>query len=189
MRADIDKEVADFNEVQDQLFEDLVNGDSIEDTKDKMAFTFMRNWKVDWDTAMLIVEDDFLDKKDIKKMKPIDMMRLIERGRAKASEAEEIEEERLWELKKSHVEEMREWEEYLESPPKTWTAFVNGVRLGRRMTCKGAGDPFPDLPDPLPRNFPMPDSWPEENVWPDNGRDDTRTCYFWMQNCKNHCNN
>ena len=48
----------------------------------------MGKWKVDWDTAMLIVDDNFLDRKDTQKMKLIDKMRLIQRGRAKASEAE-----------------------------------------------------------------------------------------------------
>ncbi len=62
IRATIDKEVADFNELQAQWFEDLVNGDSIKVIKSKMAFTFMGKWNVDWDTAMLIVDDDFLDK-------------------------------------------------------------------------------------------------------------------------------
>ncbi len=61
-------------------------------------------------------------------------------------------------------EKVREWEEYRKSLPKTWTAFVNGVRLGRRMMRKGAGDPFPDLPDPLPRNFPTPDNWPPDDM-------------------------
>ena len=108
IRATIDKEVADFNELQAQWFEDLVNGDSIKDIKSKMAFTFMGKWKVYWDTAMLIIDDDFLDKKDINKMKSIDKMRLIERGRAKASEAEKNEEERLRELKKMREEKDRE---------------------------------------------------------------------------------
>lgn len=189
MRATIDKELAAFNELQAQWFDDLVNGDSIEDIKSKMAFNFMGKWKVDWDTAMLIVDDDFLDKKDTQKMKPIDKMRLIQRGRAKASETEGIEEKRLRDLKDSHEEEMRKWEEYRESLPKTWTAFVDGVRLGRHMTCKSSGDPFPGLPDPLPRNFPMPANWPPEDIWPDDGRDNNRTFYFWMQNCKKYCNN
>ena len=35
---------------------------------------------------MLIVDDDFLDKKDLNKMESIEKMRLIKRGRARASE-------------------------------------------------------------------------------------------------------
>ena len=48
-------EIADFNEAQDQWFEDLLDGDSIEDIKSQMAFSFMRNFKVDWDTAILLL--------------------------------------------------------------------------------------------------------------------------------------
>ena len=187
MRAAIDQEIADFNEVQDQWFEDFLDGDSIEDIKSQMAFAFMRNFKVDWDTAMLIVEDDFLNKKGAKKMKPMDKMRLIEIGREKAAKYQNKENDRLQELKKSREEKISEWEEFRESLPKTWTAFVDGVRLARRMTCRWQGDPFPDLPDPLPRNFPMPANWPEEDMWPDNGREETRTFYFWMQNCQKSC--
>ena len=188
MRAAIDQEIADLNEAQDQWFQDLLDGDSIEDIKTQMAFSFMRNFKVDCDTALLIVEDDFLDKKDAKKMKPMEKMRLIERGRAKAAKYQDKENERLQELKKSREEQMIEWEEYMDSLPKTWTACVNGVRLARRMTCRWQGDPFLDLPDPLPCKFPMPANWPEDDMWPDNGREETRTFYFWMQNCQKSCN-
>jgi len=187
MRAAIAQEITDFNEAQDQWFEDLLDGDSIEDIKYQMAFSFVRNFKVDWDTAILIVEDDFLDKKDAKKMRSIEKLRLIEIVREKAVKYQNKENDRLQELKKSREEQMIEWEEYMDSLPKTWTAFVNGVRMARRMTCKTQGDPFPHLPDPLPRNFPMPANWPEEDMWPDNGREETRTFYFWMQNCQKSC--
>lgn len=187
MRTAIAQEITDFNEAQNQWFEDLLDGDSIEDIKYQMAFSFMRNFKFDWDTAMLIIEDDFLDKKDAKKMKSIEKLRLIEIGREKAAKYQNKENDRLQELKKSTEEKMSEWEEYRESLPKTWTAFVNGVRLARRMTCRWQGDPFSDLPDPLPRSFPMPANWPEEDMWPDIGREETRTFFFWMQNCQKSC--
>ena len=61
-----------------------------------MAFSFMRRWKVDWDTAFFIFQDDFLDKRDPKKMKPMDKLRLIEMGRAKAAKPEDDERAEKW---------------------------------------------------------------------------------------------
>ena len=46
MRATIDKEVADFNELQTQCFDDLVNGNSIEDIK--------LRWHSSWVNGKLI---------------------------------------------------------------------------------------------------------------------------------------
>ena len=106
----IDQEIADFNAAQEQWFNDLWAGDSIEDIQSQMAFSFMRRWKVDWDTAFLIVQDDFLDKQDPKKIKTMDKLRLIKSGREKA--AEQL---RRWEEKHevSRVEQLaeasREW--------------------------------------------------------------------------------
>jgi len=163
----IDQETADFNEEQDQWFNELVEGDADEDVKSQMAFAFMKNWKVDWDTAMLIVEDEWLDKKDPNRMKPMDKLRLIESGRKKAAEHEVEERNKKFEIAERKAAEMKKYDEYRDSLPKTWTSYVDGIRLEKNML--GRPDPFPDLPNPLKRGTPMPDDWPPENVSPDHG--------------------
>ena len=42
-------------------------------------------------------------------------------------------------------------------------------RLDRHMI--GADDPYPELPDPLPRDYPKPVDWPAENVSADSGKE------------------
>ena len=166
----INQEIADFNAAQEQWFNDLWAGGSIEDIQSQMAFSFMRRWKVDWDTAFLIVQDDFLDKRDPKKMKPMDKLRLIKMGRAKAAKPEDDERAKKRRREEIRQEEDREWRAYVESLPKNWGAYVMSQRLCMRMI--GQPDPFPDLPNPLPRDFPMPEDWNSEHVSTDFQKDD-----------------
>ena len=77
-KAAIDQEVSDYKYKQDQWFEDLLEADTLKDAKFSLAYAFLRKWNVDWDTAMLIVEDSFRSKADPKKLKPIEQLRLIE---------------------------------------------------------------------------------------------------------------
>ena len=87
-KAAINQEVSDYRDKQDQWFEDLLEADTLEDAKSSLAYAFLRKWNVYWDTAMLIVEDSFRSKADPKKLKPIEQLRLIESGRAKANRYE-----------------------------------------------------------------------------------------------------
>ena len=166
----IDQEIADFNAAQEQWFNDLWAGGSIEDIQSQMAFSFMRRWKVDWDTAFFIVQDDFLDKRDPKKMKPMDKLRLIKMGRAKAAKPEDDERAKKQRREEIREEKDREWRAYIESFPKNWGAYVMSQRVCMRMI--GQPDPFPDLPNPLPRDFPMPEDWNSEHVSTDFQKDD-----------------
>ena len=72
MRAQIDQEVSDYEADQDQWFEDLLEAETLENAKSSLAYAFLRKWNVDWDTAMLIVEDTFRSKTDPKKLKPVE---------------------------------------------------------------------------------------------------------------------
>ena len=87
-KAAIDQEVSDYRDKQDQWFEDLLEADTLEDAKSSLAYAFLCKWNVDWDTAMLIVEDSFRSRANPKKLKPIEQVRLIESGRAKANRYE-----------------------------------------------------------------------------------------------------
>ena len=46
---------------------------------------------------------------------------------------------------------------------------MDGQRLGRYMI--GSSDPFPDLPNPLSRDYQTPNDWPAENVSEDYGNE------------------
>ena len=89
VRKIIDHESATYDIEQTYWFEKLLEGEAEEELKAQLAYAFMRNWKVDWDTAILIVEDDCLDMKNPNKMKPMDKLRLIKMGRAKADKPED----------------------------------------------------------------------------------------------------
>ena len=56
-KAAIDQEVSEYRDKQDQWFEDLLEADTVEDAKSSLADAFLRKWNVDWDAAMIIVED------------------------------------------------------------------------------------------------------------------------------------
>ena len=91
MRAQIDKEISDYNSAQEQWFEDLIDGDSIEDVKFQMELSIVRNYSVDWDPSSSIVADDLLDKSDPKKMKPFEKLELTTQGRKKAADHTSLE--------------------------------------------------------------------------------------------------
>ena len=110
MRAQIDQEISDYNSAQEQWFEDLIDGDSIEDVKFQMELSIVRNYSVDWDTASSIVADDLLDKSDPKKMKPFEKLELIKQGRKKADDHTRLELEKLRAKQAKKLEEASsEW--------------------------------------------------------------------------------
>ena len=142
-RAQIGQEVSDYEADQDQWYEDLLEAETLENAKSSLAYAFLRKWNVDWDTAMLIVEDTFRSKTDPKKLKPIEQLRLIESGRSKANKPEEERKARRIEAETTRGERERQWRKYREILPKTWWAYVEARRLDRRMI--GADDPYPEL--------------------------------------------
>ncbi|WP_115125869.1 hypothetical protein [Synechococcus sp. GEYO] len=105
MRAQIDQEISDYESAQEQWFEDLLDDNSVEDVKFYLELSIVRNYRVDWDTASLIVADDLLDKSDPKKMKPFEQLELIKQGRKKAADQTRLE---LKKLKAKQVKELAE---------------------------------------------------------------------------------
>ncbi|MDC2993672.1 hypothetical protein OAZ88_00065 [bacterium] len=132
-RAQIDQEVSDYEADQDKWFEDLLELETLENAKSSLAYAFSRKWNVDWDTALLIVEDDLRSKTDPKKMKPMEKLSLIESGRAKVNKPDEQYKARKREFGKRRENEFRRFDEYIYSLPKTWWAYVEARRLDRRM--------------------------------------------------------
>ena len=95
MRVEIDQVISNYEAAQDQWFEDLLDGGSIEDVRFQMELSIVRNYNVDWDTASLIVADDLLGKADPKRMKPLEKLELIKKGRMIAADQTKIELEKL----------------------------------------------------------------------------------------------
>ena len=109
-RAEIDQVIFNYEAAQDQWFEDLLDGGSIEDVRFQMELSIVRNYNVDWDTASLIVADDLLGEVDPKRMKPLEKLELIKKGRMIAAdqtktELEKLEAKRATEL----AEAITEW--------------------------------------------------------------------------------
>ena len=119
-RAQIDQEVSDYEADQDKWFEDLLEAETLENAKSSLAYAFSRKWNVDWDTALLIVEDDLRSKTDPKKMKPMEKLSLIESGRAKVNKPDEQYKARKREFGKRRENKFRRFDEYIDSLPKTW---------------------------------------------------------------------
>ena len=61
---------------------------------------------------------------------------------------------------------------------------MDGQRLGRHMI--GSSDPFPDLPNPLPRDYPKPNDWPSDNVSADDGREPRYYDFEKSERCRNN---
>ncbi len=117
MRAEIDQVIFNYEAAQDQWFEDLLDGGCIEDVKYQMELSIVRNYNVNWDTASLIVADDLLGKADPKRMKPLEKLELIKKGRMIAADQTKIELEKL-EAKRANelAEASTEWRrKYAES--------------------------------------------------------------------------
>ena len=86
MREVIDQRISDYLSAQDDFFDDLLVGESIDDLKIQLELSLVRNYDIDWDTASLIVQDDLLDRRDPKKMTSAEKLELIKQGRKKAAD-------------------------------------------------------------------------------------------------------
>ena len=102
MREAIDQQISDYLSSQDDFFDDLLVGESIDDLKIQLELSLVRNYDIDWDTASLIVQDDLLDRRDPKKMTSLEKLELIKQGRRKAADHLRAE-KRAYESKQNDV--------------------------------------------------------------------------------------
>ena len=102
MREVIDQRISDYLSVQDDFFDDLLVGESIDDLKIQLELSLVRNYDIDWDTASLIVQDDLLNRSDPKKMTSLEKLELIKQGRRKAADHLRAE-KRAYESKQNDV--------------------------------------------------------------------------------------
>ena len=100
MREVIDQRISDYLSAQDDFFDDLLVGESIDDLKIQLELSLVRNYDIDWDTASLIVQDDLLDRRDPKNMNSAEKLELIKQGRKRAADYLRLEKEK-YELKQN----------------------------------------------------------------------------------------
>ena len=147
------------------------------DDEEWMIRLTMKRYCCDRDLAIQLIEgekeqemiDNMSDKEQInyfRKRKQEESNREQQSPEAKRKREAE---QRSREAEQRSNELMKRWRDYRDSLPKTWTAFVEGIRVAKRMMAMQ--EPYPELPDPLPRDFPMPENWPKEDVSPDDGSD------------------
>ena len=82
------------------------------------------------------------------------------------------EEIRRAEMRKQHEMKLEEWSRYVENLPKTWRGYVENVRAEKSLF--GRQEPFPDIPNPIPNDYPMPKGWDESKISAEYPREDAQ---------------
>lgn len=122
----------------------------------------MRRLDVDYEIAKLMVQDELDEQAMLMKMSSKEKLEFLKKKNA-PSEEEILRAER----RKQHEINKQKWlddyQAYVETFPKTWRGYVQKERLEKPMI--GIKEPFPDIPNPIPDDYPMPDGWDESKVW------------------------
>ena len=124
----------------------------------------MREFGLDYELAKWWVEDDFEEFEMMAKMTSKERLEYLKKKHA-PSEAELEASKRSREARIKHEKELEAWNERYNALPKTWSAYVRARRL--EMMMIGRPNPFPNLPNPLPKDYPKPDDWDDLHVAPD----------------------
>ena len=75
-------------------------------------------------------------------------------------------------MRKQHEMKLEECSRYVEHLPKTWRGYVEKERLEKCML--GRQEPFPDIPNPTPKDYPMPEGWDESKISAEYPREDAQ---------------
>jgi len=122
----------------------------------------MRGLDVDYEIAKLMVEDELDEQAMLMKMSSKEKLEFLKKKNA-PNEEEMLRAER----RKQHEINLQNWkddyEAYQQTFPKTWRGYVQKQRLEKPMI--GIEEPFPDIPNPIPDDYPMPEDWDESKVW------------------------
>lgn len=122
----------------------------------------MREYGVDFKTAKQFVEDELNEATMFDKMTSKEKLQFLKKKHAPTKE-----EILLAERRKQHEIKLQKWSDdyqaYLESFPKTWRGYVQNARVEKLLL--GNKEPFPEIPDPIPDDYPMPDGWDESKVY------------------------
>ena len=82
------------------------------------------------------------------------------------------EEIRRAEMRKQHGMKLEEWSRYVENLPKTWRGYVENVRAEKSLFDRQ--ESFPDIPNPMPNDYPMPKGWDESKISAEYPREDAQ---------------
>jgi len=155
-----------------ELFEELSDNESWEQSFleenteiDDIEFLIrckMRQYKCDYEDAKMFVEGELEEMKQLAKMTPKEQLAFLKQKDLDETSCERAEKARKRELKKKHQDGLDAWQAKHDAREKTWVGYVNAYRLGAHMT--GCPEPFPHLPNPLPKDYPIPDGWNPEHV-------------------------
>jgi len=121
----------------------------------------MREFEIDYELAKWWVEDDFEEFEMMTKMTSKERLEYLKKKHA-PSEAELEASKRSREARIKHEKELEEYLARMRMRPKTWRGYVQQRRLEMRMI--GRPNPFPNLPNPLPKDYPKPDDWDDSHV-------------------------
>jgi len=146
----------------DSWFLDLVDEYEDADGIEILVREMMRRMHVDYDIAKLMVQDELDEQLMFMKMTSKEKLEFLKKKNA-PSEEEILRAERR---KQSEIK-LQKWRDdrqaYLESFPKTWRGYVQNARVAKPLL--GNKEPFPEIPDPIPDDYPMPEGWDESKVY------------------------
>ena len=122
----------------------------------------MRQYKCDYEDEKMFVEGELEEMKQLAKMTLKEQLAFLKQKDLDESSHERVEKARKHELKKKPQDGLDAWKAEYDAREKTWVGYVNAYRLGAHMT--GCPEPFPHLPNPLPKDYPIPDGWNPEYI-------------------------
>ena len=71
------------------------------------------------------------------------------------------------EKRRQHEAKLKKWSDthdaYLKTLPRTWRGYVEQKR--HSLIAPFGKEPFPDIPNPIPKDYPEPEGWNQENVY------------------------
>ena len=131
----------------------------------------MREFDIDFETAKEWVEDDLNEFDMISKMASKEKLEYLKKKHAPSKEELELVERR-----KANEEKLQRWkderEEYINSLPKTWKGYVEMKRSP--LVPPYTKEPFPNIPNPIPKDYPMPKGWDESKTYTEYPREDAQ---------------
>lgn len=131
----------------------------------------MREFDIDFETAKEWVEDDLNEFDMLYKMTSKEKLEYLKKRNAPSKEELELAERR-----KAIEEEHQRWsnkrKEYIDSLPKTWKGYVEMKRSP--LVPPYTKEPFPDIPNPIPKDYPMPEGWDESKIYTEFPREDAQ---------------
>ena len=122
----------------------------------------MRAFQCSYEDAKFFVEGDLKECDMLAKMTPKEQLQYLKQKDWDMNSLNRERAELEREKRRKHEEELEEARRRMEEREKTWTGYVEARRLCQMMI--GRPEPYPHLPNPLPKDYPMPDDWNPEHL-------------------------